>query len=115
MVYNFFQLPTYLLFVIIFTLIITLNSLGYVAKKAQLKKYPGRIQENMGSIEGSMLGVMSLLLGFTFSVAVAKFELRRHLIVEEANLIGTAILRADLYPDSVRLSLRSGFQKYLES
>jgi len=69
----------------------------------------------MGSIEGSILGVMSLLLGFTFSVAVSKYEARRHLVVEEANEIGTAILRCDMYPDSIRDPLRADFKQYVES
>jgi len=115
MVDNFFQLPTYLLFIIFFTLVVTSNWLGYRYKKSRLEKYPGRVQENMGSIEGSILGVMSLLMGFTFSVAVLKFEARRHIIVEEANIIGTAILRSDMYPDSVRIPMRENFKKYLES
>jgi len=116
MAYEFlFQLPTYVLFVIIFCLIILSNWLGYRYKKRQLKKFPGRVGENMGSIEGSMLGVMSLLLGFSFSVAVSKFEARRHLTVEEANIIGTAILRCDMYPDSIKAPLLSDFKQYLET
>jgi hypothetical protein len=58
-----------------------------------MQKYPGEVKESKGSVEGSMLGVMSLLLGFTFSVALSKFEERRKLTVEEANDFGTAILR----------------------
>jgi hypothetical protein len=69
----------------------------------------------MVSIEVSILGVMSLLMGFTFSVAVSKFEARRHLAVEEANEIGTAILRCDLYPDSIRNPLRADFKEYIET
>src|SRR5688572_14882726 len=99
---TFFQIPTYILFVIVFFLIFFFNGLGYRYKKRQLTKYPGQVKEGMGSIEGSMLGVMSLLLGFSFSVAVSKFEARRHLLVEEIICIETAILRCDLYPDSIR-------------
>ncbi len=116
MLYDFFfQLPTYVLFVVIFFLIFFFNGLGYRYKKRQLAQYPGQIKEGMGSIEGSMLGVMSLLLGFSFSVAVSKFEARRHLLVEEINNIGTAILRCDLYPDSIRTPLRSDFKAFLET
>ncbi|HTE24619.1 bestrophin-like domain [Flavitalea sp.] len=111
----FFQLPTYILFVLIFSFILLANWLGYWYKKRQLEKYPGQVMEGMGSIEGSILGVMSLLLGFTFSLAVGKFESRRHVIVEEANTIGTAILRCDMYPDSIRNPLRQNFKEYVEA
>jgi hypothetical protein len=115
MVDKFFQLPTYILFIVFFTLIVISNWLGYIYKKKKLEKYPATKQEDMGSIEGSILGLMSLLMGFTFSVAVYKFEARRHIIVDEANIIGTAILRADMYPDSVRIPLRESFKQYVES
>ncbi|MGZ5135001.1 MAG: bestrophin-like domain [Flavitalea sp.] len=113
--FSFFQLPTYILFVAIFIMILLFNWLGYRYKKRQLEKYPGQIHEGMGSVEGSILGVMSLLMGFTFSVAVSKFESRRQLIVEEANDIGTAILRCDLYPDSIRTPLRADFREYVQT
>jgi hypothetical protein len=111
----FFQLPTYLLFVIIFFVIITCNGLGYRYKKKILAKHPDRLHESMGSVEGSILGVTSLLLGFSFSVAVAKYEARRSMTVAEANDIGTAILRCDLYPDSIRSPLRADFKEYVET
>jgi hypothetical protein len=110
-----FQLPTYLLFVIVFFLIFFFNGLGYRYKKRLLLKYPNRVHESMGSIEGSILGVTSLLLGFSFSLAVSKYESRRSLTVSEANDIGTAILRCDLYPDSIRNPLREDFKEYVET
>lgn len=48
--------------------------------------------------EASALGVLALLLGFTFSMAAQRFEARRDLILEEANAIGTAALRAQMLP-----------------
>lgn len=69
----------------------------------------------LGIIEGSLIGLLALILGFTFSISNARYDKRMNLIVEEANDIGTAILRADLYPDSLRLELRKEFKTYVES
>src|SRR5215204_2401570 len=112
---RFFEIQPYILFVIIFSLIVLFNWLGYRYKKNRFKKHPGLVSENMGSIEASILGLVGLLLGFTFSVALSKFEARRQLTVEEANDIGTAILRCDMYPDSVRNPLRVDFKEYIET
>nr|WP_162147669.1 hypothetical protein [Flavobacterium limnosediminis] len=71
--------------------------------------------ENLGPVEGSLLGLLALLLAFTFNMASTRYDQRRQVIVEEANHIGTAVLRADLYPDSIRIPLRSDFKKYVES
>jgi len=38
----------------------------------------------------------------------------RSVMVEEANDIGTVVLRTDLYPDSMRKVLRDGLKNYLE-
>jgi hypothetical protein len=44
------------------------------------------------------MGMLGLLLAFTFGMSNDRYNKRRDLIIEEANDIGTAILRADLYP-----------------
>ena len=111
----FTQIPIYILFTLIFFLILLFNWLGFKFKKWQLEKYPGRVPEDLGSVEGSMLGAMALLLGFTFSIAISKFETRRQITVDEANEISTAILRCDMYPDSVRNPLRADFKEYIET
>ena len=61
-----------------------------------------------------LIGLLGLLLAFTFSMANSRFNDRRHLIIVEANIIGTTILRTDMYPDSVRNSLRSALKDYVE-
>jgi hypothetical protein len=48
-------------------------------------------------------------------MSASKFDTRRQLIVEEASDIGTAILRYDLYPDSVRTRLGADLKNYFES
>jgi hypothetical protein len=59
-----------------------------------------------GYIVSAVLGLLALLMGFTFSLAVDRFETRRVLVLEEANAIGTAYLRSQLLagPDRARMS-----------
>ena len=110
-----FQAPTALIAAIVFILILLSNWFGFRFWKRQSKKNPDDVKDNLGSMEGSLLGLMALILAFTFGVAASKFEARRKVIVEEANDIGTAILRCDLYPDSVRNLFRADFRKYVEA
>lgn len=51
-----------------------------------------------GAIVPAVLGLLALLLGFTFALAVDRFETRRSLVLEEANAIGTAYLQAQVLP-----------------
>lgn len=63
-------------------------------------------QSQEGLIVSGVLVVLGLLLGFTFSLALDRFEQRRMLVVTEANAIGTSYLRTQLLdePDRTRLS-----------
>jgi hypothetical protein len=58
---------------------------------------------------------MGLLLAFTFSAAVSRFEVRRQLIVQETNAIGTAYLRLDLLPPGDQPELREDFRRYVDA
>jgi hypothetical protein len=66
-----------------------------------------------GTIEAAVFALLGLLIAFTFSGAVSRFDHRRHLIVEEANAIGTAYLRLDLLPAGAQPTLREEFRKYV--
>jgi hypothetical protein len=61
-----------------------------------------------------MLGLMGLLLAFTFSLAVTRYETRRDLVLQEANAIGTAWLRAGLLSDPARDEVRVLLQRYVD-
>jgi hypothetical protein len=49
-------------------------------------------------VQGATLTLLGLLLGFTFAMAVSRFDLRMELAVNEANAIETAWLRAGMMP-----------------
>lgn len=65
-------------------------------------------EANVTTLEASVLGLLALMLSFTFAMAVARYDARRESVLKEANAIGTAALRARLLPapynaDSLRL------------
>ena len=59
-------------------------------------------KEQIGGLQAAVLGLLGLLLGFTFAMAVARYDARRDLVVQEANAIGTTYLRAQLLPEPQR-------------
>ena len=112
--FRLFDLHPYALLPVVFFLVIFFGWLGYRFKKYRLKKHP-EIMLEKGKIQGAALGILSLLMGFTFSVAMAKFETQRRVITQEAAYINTAILRCDIYPDSLRSLLRADLKEYVEA
>jgi len=68
------------------------------------------------SIETSALtALLFFLLAFTFGMSGDRYDSRRKIVIEEANNIGTAILRSDLYPDSSKTLFRRDFKLYVEA
>ena len=65
-----------------------------------------------GHILGVSLGLMSLLLSFTFSIAIDRYDTRRSLVLEEANAIGTAYQRAELLDGPLRGALLATLRDY---
>lgn len=62
----------------------------------------------------TLVALLFFLLAFTFGMSSDRYNSRRQVVVEEANDIGTAILRSDLYPDSTRALFRKDFKDYVE-
>ncbi len=80
------------------------------------KKYnPDAKAVGVGPLEGALLGLLALLLSFTFSMSASRYDTRRSLLIKEANAIGTVVFRADMYPDSTRRKFRKDLQQYLEA
>jgi hypothetical protein len=67
----------------------------------------------VGAIQGATLGLLGLLLGFSFAGAASRFIERQDLIVQEANAIGTAYLRADVIPEPQASELRKSLAEYV--
>jgi hypothetical protein len=67
----------------------------------------------LGVIDGAVFGLMGLLLAFSFSGAVSRFETRLQFIVQETNAIGTAWLRVDLLSEAAQAEIRNDFRAYL--
>src|SRR4051812_12705320 len=69
---------------------------------------------NIATLESAMLGLLALMLAFTFSMALTRSEARRDALLNEANAIGTTALRARLLPDPHRAETLRLLQEYVE-
>ncbi|MET0588697.1 MAG: hypothetical protein ABWZ75_09260 [Novosphingobium sp.] len=68
-----------------------------------------------GYVVSGVLGLLALLLGFTFSIAVDRFDARRVMVLEEANAIGTAYLRSQLLGEPHRSRMSGILKDYTEN
>jgi hypothetical protein len=113
-----YDTPLLYVAIIVAVLIVACHFLGVFASRYYLRAQadgPNKINGVAANDGLSLLGFVYLLLAFTFSMSLSRYDVRRTLIYEEANCIGTAILRTDLYPDSARAALRKNFKGYVEA
>jgi len=66
------------------------------------------------AVLASMLGLLALLLAFTFSAALQRYDDRSQTVVAEANAIGTAYLRAQLLPGGMQDEVQALLRQYLD-
>jgi predicted membrane metal-binding protein len=67
------------------------------------------------AISGAIFGLLALLLGFTFSMSLGRFDQRKQLVVQEANAIGTTYLRSKLLPEPNRSAVAGLLRSYVDA
>jgi hypothetical protein len=73
----------------------------------------GAAVTHLGALQTALLGLLALLLGFTFAMALARFEERKALVVEEANALGTTFLRTQFLPEPRRQEVARLLKEYV--
>ena len=68
----------------------------------------------VGTVVAAELGLLAFLLAFSFGIVVSRFDLRRHMALDEANAIGTTFLRAEMLPDAHGASIRHLLRTYAD-
>jgi hypothetical protein len=71
-------------------------------------------REDFTVVQGTTLTLLGLIIGFTFSMALSRYEQRKSLEEAEANAIGTEYLRADLLPAGDREKVKALLLQYLD-
>jgi hypothetical protein len=72
-----------------------------------------RFRSQIGALQGAVIGLVGLLLAFSFSIALARFDTRRDLVTQEANAIGTTWLRTDALAPGARTEARALLRDYV--
>ena len=71
-------------------------------------------RHDFDTVQAATLTILALIIGFTFSMAVSRYDQRKTLEEAEANAIGTEYLRADLLPGDLGGHARELLRKYLD-
>lgn len=87
--------------------------LGALYRKRHNQK--GRdVHEQLNLVVGATLTLLALIIGFTFSMAVTRYDVRKNYEEAEANAIGTEFLRAELLPADDAAKVRELLLSYID-
>jgi len=71
-------------------------------------------KENLSLIVSAALTLLALIIGFSFSMAVGRYDQRKNYEEEEANAIGTEYVRVGLLPAADAAKVRALLKSYLD-
>ena len=105
-------MPVLLLLLTTFVLVILSIEFGYLVGKAIRKRQEVETESTVSSISGYVLALLAFIIAFTFGIVTDRFQARKDLVREEANMIRTSWMRADFLPDSQRMEAKNLIKEY---
>lgn len=108
-------LPLTVIAVVVLALLLCAAAAGYGGHRWLMKRRGESDPDSHDHLLAAVLGLLALLLGFTFSLALNRYEARRELVVQEANALGTTWLRAQLLEPSSKAVISGLLRDYLDT
>jgi hypothetical protein len=71
-------------------------------------------REDFNTVQAATLTLLALIIGFSFSMAISRYDQRKNYEEAEANAIGTEYVRAELLPAAQAETVRGQLKKYVE-
>ena len=107
-------LPLGWFFIVTIFLVLFFIEVGYRLGRWRRSRNEQEKEAPVGAMVGTMLGLLAFMMTFTFGFATSRFDARRQVLLEEANAIGTAYLRADFLAEPRRSESKSLLTKYVD-
>jgi len=89
------------------------SSIGALMRR-RLGSLTTELREDFGVVVAASLTLLGLIIGYTFSMAISRYDQRKNYEEAEANAIGTEYLRADFLPAADADAVRSLLKKYAQ-
>lgn len=87
--------------------------IGVYFRKRRRQPLEDTDRQDYGVVEGATLTLLGLIIGFSFSMAISRYDQRKNYEEAEANAIGTEYLRVDMLPAADAAKTRALLREYL--
>jgi hypothetical protein len=108
------RIPPWTIFACTLLLLLLSIKIGHRLGITQSKSATFEQDTPVGAMVAASLGLLAFMLAFTFGMAGTRFDARRHVVVDEANAIGTTFLRAEMLPPPHAESARALLREYVD-
>jgi hypothetical protein len=110
--------PIWLIGLVLFAGMAVAATVGWMIQRrreGQRGKESDKEDSHEGYLISAVLGLLALLTGFTFSLAIDRFDARRENVLIEANAIGTTYLRTQLLEEPHRTRISDLLKQYVDT
>lgn len=103
--------------IVAFALVLLLlaTEIGFRYGRAAADKHESTAKSQHSTLQTVTMGLLALMLAFTFSMSAQRFEARKQLVVEEANAIETVKLRALMLPQPAQDAALKLLRSYVDA
>jgi hypothetical protein len=108
------QFPIWVIYLGTIALALICTEIGYQVGTRLQRRTQSTKDPSLGALVGASLGLLAFLLAFLTGVAADRFDNRRRLVVQDANAIGTAELRARYLPEPHRTQDKALYREYVD-
>jgi hypothetical protein len=108
------QIPLWAAFFGTFILVVLSIFLGYKIGAYYRKHYGEKEEGPLGSVVGATLGLLAFMLAFTFGLTANRYDMRKEILLDEVNAIGTAFLRTDFLVEPYHTQIRELYRDYVD-
>ena len=106
--------PIYGIYIGVTLLILLSFEIGFQIGEHTRSRYDKDAPISLGPMVGGLLGMLGFVLAFTYSMAASQHDLRKQYVLDEANVVGTAYLRADLLDEQHQKELKRLLREYVD-
>jgi len=105
----------FLLMAVLLALQLIATEVGFRRGYAVRSRIDRNVQSHHSVLQTGVLGLLALLLAFTFSMSATRYDIRRSLLIEEANALRTTYLRSRLLAEPLQDKISRVMRVYLDA
>jgi hypothetical protein len=108
-----YELPSWVVVVALVGAMAGAAEIGYRLGHRQHARMSETGRGHFGAVQASLLALLALLLGFTFSLADRRYEARRRAVMDDAITLAGLDLRSNFLPNERRKEFKKLFREYV--